>query len=89
MSELGIGFTIDTLDGEFKLKKDERCELHFYLNQSLYLTLNIQVVRQKDSEQLQENGAVFLDTSSNQHQTFLTLVKLLDQLSDFGEIARP
>ena len=46
VSETGIGFTIETL-GEFKLAKDEQCNLQFYLNQSLYLPLKIQVVRQE------------------------------------------
>ena len=32
VSEMGIGFLIDTL-GEFKLKMDESCDLQFYLNQ--------------------------------------------------------
>jgi hypothetical protein len=85
VSELGIGFTLDTL-GEFKLKKDETCQLHFYLNQSLYLPLDIQVVRQQDSEQTQSIGAVFLDQTSSQYQTFLTLVKFLDQLGESGEL---
>ena len=89
VSELGIGFTVESLGGEFKLTLNEQCELHFYLNQSLFLALNIEVVRQVEGPQVQEVGAVFLDTSSNQYQTLLTLVKLLDQLSDFGELARP
>lgn len=84
VSELGIGFTINTL-GEFKLLKDETCELHFYLNQSLYLAMKIQVMRQQDSEQLQEVGAVFLNTETPQYQTFLTLVKFVDQVTESGE----
>jgi len=86
VSELGIGFTINSL-GEFKLKKDEQCQLHLYMNQSLYLPLDIQVVRQQDQEQTQEIGAIFLDTTSDQYETFLTLVKFLDQLSESGQIA--
>lgn len=33
ISELGIGFELETL-GEFKLTKGEVCELDFYMNQS-------------------------------------------------------
>lgn len=84
ISELGIGFTIETLGGEFKLAAQEQVDLHFYLNQSLYLPLKIQVMRQIDGNSTQEVGAVFLDTSTAIHQTFLTLVKFLDQVTETG-----
>ncbi|MBS1959161.1 MAG: PilZ domain-containing protein [Bdellovibrionales bacterium] len=84
ISELGIGFTIETLGGEFKLDAQEQVELHFYLNQSLYLPLKIQVMRRIDGSNTQEVGAVFLDTSTAVHQTFLTLVKFLDQIVETG-----
>ena len=86
VSELGIGFIIESL-GVFKLAMDEKCELHLYLNQSLYLPLKIQVMRQEEHGETQHIGAVFLDTQSNQYQTFLSLVKFLDQLSEFGQEA--
>jgi hypothetical protein len=85
ISELGIGFEIETL-GEFKLTTGEVCELQFYLNQSLYLPLQIQVVRQIDRDSTQEVGATFSGQSSNAHATFTTLVKLVDQLGEFAEI---
>ncbi len=85
ISELGIGFLIDTL-GEFKLASGETSELHFYLNQSLYLPLKIQVVRLQEKDAIQEIGAVFLDRHTSQYQTFLTLVKFVDQVTEFGEL---
>ena len=85
VSETGIGFTIETL-GEFKLAKDEQCNLQFYLNQSLYLPLKIQVVRQEESGGTQNIGSLLLETQSSEYQTFLSLVRLLDQLVDFGEL---
>jgi hypothetical protein len=84
VSELGIGFEIETL-GEFKLNQGEICELQFYMNQSLYLSLHIEVVRQVDHEATQQIGASFVDVQSNPQQTFNTLVKLVDQMSEFGE----
>jgi hypothetical protein len=81
ISELGIGFELDTL-GEFKLKKGEICELQFYLNQSLFLPLHIEVVRELDESALQEVGAVFVNVDTPAHQTFNTLVKLVDQLAE-------
>ncbi len=83
--ELGIGFSLDTL-GEFKLQKDEECDLQFYLNQSLYLPLKIQTVRAEEDGNTQKVGALFINTQSNEYQTLLTLVKLLDQLEHFGEL---
>lgn len=84
VSESGIGFTVESL-GVFTLAKDEKADLHLYLNQSLFLPLKIQVARQEETGKTQYIGAVFLETHSNQYQTFLSLVKFLDQLSEFGQ----
>jgi hypothetical protein len=86
ISELGIGFMLDTL-GEFSLNNNEECDLQFYLNQSLFLSLKIKVVRSIDrAEMVQEVGAIFADTSDNTYKTFLTLVALVDQLSETAEL---
>ena len=85
ISEFGIGFNVESLGGVFTLSNDEKLELHLYLNQSLFLPLKIQVARQEQKKETQHVGAVFLDTQSNQYQTFLSLVKFLDQLSEFGQ----
>ncbi len=84
VSERGIGFIVESL-GVFTLAHDEKVDLHLYLNQSLFLPLKIQVTRQIEKGETQQVGAVFLDTQSNQYQTFLLLVKFLDQLSEFGQ----
>ena len=84
VSELGIGFIVESL-GVFKLATDEECDLHFYLNQSLFLPLKIKVMRQEDQGDTQQVGAVFLDKTSNQYQTLLSLVKFLDQMSEFAQ----
>lgn len=84
ISEIGIGFDLDTL-GEFKLKSGEICELQFYLNQSLFLPLHIEVVRVIDGPSTQDVGAIFVNVETPAHQTFSTLVRLLDQLSDSGQ----
>jgi hypothetical protein len=87
VSEMGIGFELDTL-GEFKMEIGESCELHFYMNQSLYVPVQIQVVRQIDKGENQQVGAIFLDTQTQQQETFNTLVRLVDQLSEHGELYR-
>ena len=86
ISELGIGFMLDTL-GEFRLKNDEICDFQFYLNQSLYLQFKIKVVRSIDRDAgMQEIGAIFADLNEPALQTFATLVKLVDQLSETAEV---
>ncbi len=85
ISEMGIGFLIETL-GEFKLQKGEVCDLQFYLNQSLYLSLKIEVMRHVDTPTTQEVGAVFKDMEKKTSETFNTLVKLVDQLSESGQV---
>ncbi len=85
VSETGIGFMVESLGGVFTLAKDEKLELHLYLNQSLFLPLKIQVARQEQKEETQHVGAAFLETESNQYKTLLSLVNFLDQLSDFGQ----
>ena len=84
VSEMGIGFTIDTL-GELKLATGQECELHFYVNQSLFFPLKIQVVRGTEEKENQKIGAVFLETQSKGYQTFLTLVHLIDRLTEVGQ----
>ncbi len=84
ISETGIGFSIDTL-GEFRLDQKAESNLQFYLNQTLFLPLKIQVMRQYEENGVQQIGAVFLETQSPAHQTFLSLVKLVDQLESHGE----
>jgi hypothetical protein len=82
ISELGIGFMVETL-GEFRLANQETCELQFYLNQSLYLPMQIQVVRAMDRPELiQEVGAIFTEMNDSAHDTFVTLVKLVDQMTE-------
>jgi hypothetical protein len=84
ISEVGIGVDIETL-GEFRLNQSEICDLQFYLNQSLYLALKIEVVRTRELDTVQQVGATFKEIDSNSVATFKTLVQLVDQLSEFGE----
>jgi hypothetical protein len=85
ISESGIGFEVHTVGGSFLLQKNEKVDLHFFLNQSLFLNLKIEVVRIEMNGDDQQVGAVLLDTNTNQYQTYLTLVNFLDQLGDFGQ----
>jgi hypothetical protein len=86
ISELGIGFMVETL-GEFKLASQEVCDLQFYLNQSLFLSMKIKVVRLAEhADSVQEVGAIFVESEHSALETFLTLVKLVDQLSETAHV---
>lgn len=87
VSESGIGLELDTL-GEFKLARGESCELHFYLNQSLFLPLQIEVMRESEKDSVQTIGAAFVNREASAYATYQTLMKLVDQLSEFGEIKK-
>jgi hypothetical protein len=80
VSEAGIGFILETL-GEFKLKTGEECELHFYMNPSLYLPATIRVVRERDSADEQVIGAEFTGPHAGS-EAWTALVRLIDQLSE-------
>jgi hypothetical protein len=79
VSELGIGFTLSTL-GEFKLVKGEECELHFYMNPTLYLPLRIRVVREEDGAEEQRVGAEFTESPTG-NSAWSPFVKLIDELT--------
>jgi hypothetical protein len=79
ISELGIGFRLETL-GEFKLVHGEDCELHFYMNPTLYLPVRIRVVRETLNGEEQSIGAE-LTTPPEGREAWLALVKLIDQLT--------
>lgn len=87
LSETGLGFFIDSLGGTFTLKKDEILDIHFHLNPSLYLKLKVQVMREDLKDDLQEIGALLLETQSTPYQTYLNLVQFLDKLAEAGESA--
>jgi hypothetical protein len=84
ISDSGIRIEIETL-GEFRLALGETTDLLFYMNQSLHLSLQIEVVRQTDHGSVQQVGATFRNPESDEQKTFTTLVKLVDQLSEFGK----
>src|ERR1700751_1407622 len=52
LSDLGMGFDLD-IDGEnfdeFPINPKEKLSVHLYLNQSLYLNLEVQVMRIEDA----------------------------------------
>jgi hypothetical protein len=85
LSETGIGFQFDTL-GTFSLTQNAEVDIHFYLNQTLFLPLKVRIARLgAHAPEVQEVGCEIISTTSPSYATFLTLVKLIDQLESTAE----
>jgi hypothetical protein len=90
ISDLGLGFDLD-IDGEsfdeFPVKPKEKLDVQLYLNQSLYLTLKVEVARIEDSRGVRRVGAEFTDKTSNAHKAYAAFLQMLDLLSEVAEIS--
>lgn len=89
LSDTGVGFDFD-IEGEnaadFPVKAGETHELHFYLNQSLYVPLTIRVMRMDDSKVIRRIGAEFV-TSGNARSAsgvnaVLAFLRMIDEISE-------
>lgn len=96
VSDQGIGFDLD-MEGEdiqsFALKLGEPLEVYFYLNQSLYLPLEVKVARieERNGEspgqgKVRRIGAEF-DSKAPVHAGFSAFLKMLDAIADVAKIA--
>jgi hypothetical protein len=88
LSENGIGFDLDTEGeepGAFPLKSGDQLDLHFYLNQSLYLPISVRVARIEERNQLRRIGAEF-NTKDKGFQAIAAFLKLLDAIVDVAQI---
>jgi hypothetical protein len=88
VSDQGIGFDLDT-EGEdvasLLPKNGEQLEIHFYLNQSLYLPLSVRIVRLEERNQIRRIGAE-LSTQDKGFKAFQSFLQLLDNIADVAEI---
>jgi hypothetical protein len=89
VSNQGLGFDLD-IDGEsleeFQIKPKEKLEVHLYLNQSLYLSLNVQVARLQDAQGIRQVGAEFTEQASPGYKAFAAFLQMLDLVSDAAQI---
>ena len=89
ISEIGMGFDLD-IEGEpaqdFPISPGDTLDFRFYLNNSLYIPLTIQVVRIEEGHLKRRVGAEFSDTQSESHQAFLAFLNLLDKILDMIQI---
>jgi hypothetical protein len=85
VSDLGIGFDLDTegeLPEEFPLEHGEKLEIQFYLNQSLFLPLELEIVRVEKAGGVRKVGAAISDKSSPSYKAYLAFLTLLDAIAD-------
>jgi hypothetical protein len=89
VSEMGIGFDLD-VEGEdslnFPVKEGDTVDFRFYLNQSLYIPLSIQIVRLQEHHQVRRVGAEFQDKTSQNYQAFLSFLHFLDQILNVVQV---
>lgn len=90
VSDQGIGFDLD-IDGEsltdFPLKAKENLDVQLYLNQSLYLDLQVQVIRVEDSGAIRRVGAEFNERSGASYKAYASFLQMLDLLSETAHVA--
>ena len=85
VSEDGLGFDLD-VEGEsfadFPVQVHDVIALRFYLNQSLYIPLSVEIVRIEEQTTLRHVGSKFNDKTTPDYKTFLSLLELLDRFSE-------
>lgn len=96
VSEAGMGFDLDIpeeggdagLAGSFKVNVGSTFEIHLYLNESLYLPLEVEVRRLAEKEGIRQIGGEFTaqTTQAKGRVALKAFVQFLDTLSDIAQI---
>jgi len=89
ISEGGLGFLLD-VEGEspidYPAKINDAIDFRFYMNNSLYIPMSVQIVRIEDLSTGRRVGAEFQDKSKPSYKAFLSLLKFLDDIIDVLQI---
>lgn len=89
VSSVGIGFFLD-IEGEssteFPVKKGEVFDLNLYLNQSLFLPLNVEVMRVEERDSVRRIGAEFHDKSTEAYKAYLSFLSMLEGMIDVARV---
>lgn len=87
VSEGGLRFDYD-LEGEpadlFPVRQGEEFELHFYLNQRLFVPLKVKVARIENVDSIRRIGAEISGAS----RTYDAFLKMLDGIVDEAQLSR-
>jgi hypothetical protein len=89
ISDQGLAFDLD-IEGEeasvFPVARGESLEVQLYLNQSLYLPLQIQVARLEEKGSIRVVGAQIQDKTSKAYKGFLSFLTMLDSITEGAQI---
>lgn len=80
VSEGGMGFISEPMD---HFKSGDIIDCYFYINPSLRLPLSFKVAHVSASEEAPRVGCQFNDKSTKAYKTFVSFMRLLDELSAF------
>jgi len=89
LSDQGLGLMLDTEgenEGDFPVKNGDVLEVHFYLNQSLYLPIQIKVVRLETKAALRQVGGEIISRKDQAHQAYVSFLTMLDNLEGVAKI---
>ena len=83
VSDLGLSFDLDT-EGEapelFPIALGEKFDIHFYLNQRLYLPLAVTVRRVEEKGTVRSVGVELLDKITNEYKAFQSFLHMFDAI---------
>lgn len=85
LSDGGLGFDYDVggeIFSSFPIEKDEVLDIHFYLNQSLFIPLTIKIVRIEDIAGVRRVGGEFIGKGLQAHKGLLSVLEMIDQIGD-------
>ena len=90
VSELGLGFDFD-IDGEsaegFPTAIGERFEVDLYLNQTLYLPLEVEIMRIESRKGgVRRVGTEIADQKTPAYRAFVAFLKMLDAVSEVATV---
>ena len=91
-SDHGIGFDVD-MEGEtvgeeiFPLETGDLLNVHFYLNPSLFLPLQIRIMRIEKREGIRRIGGELQERKSKEYAAFKAFIQMLDSLLETAHFA--
>lgn len=90
VSEQGLGFDYDAEGedvAEFPAAAGESLDVHFYLNQSLFLPLSLKITRIEQKDLVRRVGAELTDKNSKETRAFVSFVQMLDSVIETAQLA--
>ena len=73
-------------DAPFEVGEGEKISINFYLNQSLFIPVDLSVARIIMKNDLRMVGGEFLDKDTNSYRGVFALLQMIDQIGDSAEI---